>query len=85
MPRTTSLKTLAFIQSEHSTSVSTEADFPIVGMEMAHREDSYQITWRDLFCPSPVAKWWWRSWLGHCTTTRKVAGLIPDCVTEIFL
>ena len=25
-----------------------------------------------------------RSWLRHCTTSRKVAGLIPDGVTEIF-
>ena len=26
----------------------------------------------------------WRSWLGHCATSRKVAGSIPDGVTEIF-
>jgi hypothetical protein len=25
-----------------------------------------------------------RSWLGHCATNRKVAGSIPDGVTEIF-
>ena len=26
----------------------------------------------------------WRSWLRHCATSRKVAGLIPDSVTGIF-
>jgi len=26
----------------------------------------------------------WRSWLRHCATSQKVAGLIPDCVIEIF-
>ena len=26
----------------------------------------------------------WRSWLRHCATSRKVAGLIPDGVTGIF-
>jgi hypothetical protein len=26
----------------------------------------------------------WRSWLRHCATSRKVAGLIPDGVTWIF-
>ena len=26
----------------------------------------------------------WSSWLRHCTTSRKVAGSIPDGVTEIF-
>jgi hypothetical protein len=27
----------------------------------------------------------WRSWLGHCATSRKVAGSIPDDVIGIFL
>ena len=26
---------------------------------------------------------WWRSWLKHCATSRKVAGLISDGVFEI--
>jgi hypothetical protein len=26
----------------------------------------------------------WRSWLRHCTKSRKIAGSIPDGVTEIF-
>jgi len=26
----------------------------------------------------------WRSWLRHCATSRKVAGLVPDGVTGIF-
>ena len=26
----------------------------------------------------------WRSWLGHCATSQKVAGSIPDGVIEIF-
>jgi hypothetical protein len=31
--------------------------------------------------------WWvtrWRSWLGLCSTSRKVAGSIPNGVTGIF-
>jgi hypothetical protein len=27
---------------------------------------------------------WWRSWLRHCATNRKVAGSIPNVVTGIF-
>ena len=27
---------------------------------------------------------WWRSWLRHCTTSLKVADLIPDGVSGIF-
>jgi len=27
----------------------------------------------------------WRSWLRHCATSRKVAGLIPDGVIESFI
>jgi len=27
---------------------------------------------------------WWRSWLSHCATSRKVAGSIPDGVIGIF-
>ena len=27
---------------------------------------------------------WWRSWLRHCATSRKVVGSIPDGVTGIF-
>jgi len=30
------------------------------------------------------ARCWCRSWLRHCSTSRKVAGSIPDVVTEIF-
>jgi len=30
------------------------------------------------------ARCWWRSWLRHCTTSRKVEGSIPDGVTGIF-
>jgi hypothetical protein len=26
----------------------------------------------------------WRIWVGHCATGRKVAGMTPDCVTDIF-
>ena len=26
----------------------------------------------------------WNSWITHCATSRKVAGLIPDWVTGIF-
>ena len=27
---------------------------------------------------------WWRSWSRHCTTSRKVAGSIPDGIIGIF-
>jgi hypothetical protein len=30
------------------------------------------------------ARCWWRIWLRHCATNRKVAGPIPDGVTGIF-
>jgi len=30
------------------------------------------------------ARCWWRSWLRHCATSRKVAGSIPDGVIRIF-
>jgi len=30
------------------------------------------------------ARCWWRSWLRHCATSRKVAGSIPDYVIGIF-
>ena len=30
------------------------------------------------------ARCWWRSWLRHCATSRKVAGSIPDGVIIIF-
>jgi hypothetical protein len=30
------------------------------------------------------ARCWWRSWLRHCVTSRKVAGSISDGVTGIF-
>jgi hypothetical protein len=30
------------------------------------------------------ARCWWRSWLRHCATNRKVAVSIPDVVTGIF-
>ena len=32
----------------------------------------------------PMWGTWWRSWLRHWATSRKVAGLIPDGVTGIF-
>jgi len=30
------------------------------------------------------ARCWWRSWLRHCATSRKVAGSISDGVIDIF-
>jgi hypothetical protein len=30
------------------------------------------------------ARCWWRSWLRHCATSRKVAGSIPDSLIGIF-
>jgi hypothetical protein len=30
------------------------------------------------------ARCWWRIWLRHCATSRKVAGSIPDGVVGIF-
>jgi len=34
--------------------------------------------------PGIGARCWWRSWLRHCVTSRKVAGKIPDGVTGFF-
>jgi hypothetical protein len=34
--------------------------------------------------PFVVGGTWWRSWLRHCTTSRKVAGSIPEGVIGIF-
>jgi len=36
---------------------------------------------------SPWWKWgmWWRGWLRHCATNRKVTGLIPNGVMEFFI
>ena len=31
-----------------------------------------------------TARCWWRSWLRHCASSRKVAGSIPDGVIENF-
>ena len=31
-----------------------------------------------------VRLFWWRSWLRHCATSRKIAGSIPYGVIEIF-
>ena len=30
------------------------------------------------------ARCWWRSWLRHCATSRKVVGSIPNCVIGFF-
>ena len=30
------------------------------------------------------ARCWWRRWLRHCATSRKVAGSIPNGVIGIF-
>ena len=30
------------------------------------------------------ARCWWRSWLGHCSTSHKAEGFIPDGVIGIF-
>jgi len=36
------------------------------------------------YVPASKGGTWWRSWLRHCATSRKVAGSIPDGVTGIF-
>jgi hypothetical protein len=28
--------------------------------------------------------WWWRSWMMHCTASRKVADSIPGGISGIF-
>jgi hypothetical protein len=35
-------------------------------------------------CTFYIGGTWWRSWLRHCDTSRKVAGSIPDGVIGIF-
>ena len=52
----------------------------------------YVLCWKEgclkLFKGRPMyiswALCWWRSWLRHCATSRKVEGSIPDGVTGIF-
>jgi hypothetical protein len=46
----------------------------------------YHILYIYLFYKSLSEFWgtWWRIWLMHCTTSRKVAGTIPYGVTGIF-
>ena len=34
--------------------------------------------------PGQARGTWWRSWLRHCTASRKVVGSIPDDVIGIF-
>jgi hypothetical protein len=45
-----------------------------------------KVIWRNLFLCIPIRYGGteWRSWLRHCTTRRKVAGLIPGGVNGIF-
>jgi hypothetical protein len=31
------------------------------------------------------ARCWWRGWLRHCATSRKVAGSIPDGIIRCFI
>ena len=33
---------------------------------------------------SATSSTWWRSWLRHCATSRKVAGSIPDGIIGVF-
>jgi hypothetical protein len=35
--------------------------------------------------PQQLGGTWWSSWLRHCSTSRKVAGSIPDGVIGIFI
>jgi len=47
-----------------------------------HYKVSIYINYYVDLCPFWGTRW--RSWLRHCATSRKVAGSIPDGVTEIF-
>ena len=49
--------------------------------EPTHYRKSQYIFWHNGFFDRDTR---WQSWLRHCTTSRKVAGLIPDGVIRIF-
>jgi hypothetical protein len=51
-----------------------------------HLDNEVNSEPEQMLCVSTVrgARCWWRSWLRHCATSRKVAGSIPDVVTGIF-
>jgi hypothetical protein len=54
---------------ERSTSQMTYAGYPTI---------------QTILCLNQQWRTWWRSWLRHCATSRKVAGSIPNGVTGIF-
>jgi hypothetical protein len=49
----------------------------ICGNPALHHSFTYVITGTGARC-------WWRSWLRHCATSRKMSGSIPDVVIGIF-
>jgi hypothetical protein len=51
---------------------------------IANRSRNMARAGRDLFIPYNKLGTRWRSWLKHCSTSRKVTGSIPDGVTGIF-
>ena len=46
-------------------------------------QSMYSIHVHYAFLNKCGARCWWRSWLRHCATSRKVAGSIPDVVIGI--
>ena len=61
--------------------VMTDCIFKIYVLKLSQREH----TIKSLRADSLVgARCWWRSWLTHCSTSRRVAGTIPDGVIGIF-
>jgi hypothetical protein len=80
---------LTFLTSGYT--ISSVTTFVLFGTEKEVPQTNGQnvfFTIPDLFgtLHSPVCfrDTRWRNWLTHCATSRKVAGLIPDGVIEIF-
>jgi len=57
--------------------------FSVVMFTCCNINHTYSFVWISL-CTLADRGTQWRSWLRHCATSRKVAGLIPDGVIGIF-
>jgi hypothetical protein len=70
---------VAYVCSLHKTFYSAMFMYCLEGLSKysVYVEHLLSVTWLR-------GGTWWRSWLRHCATSWKVAGLIPDGVTGIF-
>jgi hypothetical protein len=74
--RRTSIKQFLIRVSARCTVLSHKMIYKFPGRSCGNRITFVLTKWG--------ARCWWRSWLRHCATNRKVAGLIPDGVIGLF-